>query len=202
MNKKIIYFTTIILVVVVAATSFYAGIQFGSPSQQQKGTILAITPSPMLVPTGTRRANISVPASSFSPEGSILFEKDSFSLRNMEASGFEPFYAPVQLPQGATITKIYLYVLDSSPSFDILLKLIRRDTSPNGGFVGGNGPGGGFPVVATVSSSGNSGFGSFSSLSDPAFKVVYNNYLYSLHVLLPSATSAYFIGAFIEYESP
>jgi hypothetical protein len=96
---------------------------------------------------------------------------------NLASIGRQRYFAPVQLPDGATVTSMRATIFDSGTTGDVQLLLLRRPIDPNG-------PAGG--TMAQIDASGpTTGFDLFidSGISAPVVDVL--NYMYFLRVEMP-----------------
>lgn len=105
----------------------------------------------------TQTGYVSIPAAAFRPrEDGYDFTNRGTQVSN-DDSASDQYYAPVQLPHGATVTKMTFYYSDSSPS-NADASLRRTDL-----------PSGGSTTMASVTSQGDSGPGHAETTAiDPA----------------------------------
>ncbi len=141
------------------------------------------------------QGNISVSFAEFVPqENGFDYHKGFFGLSNADTGRNWGFYAGVQLPQGATITRVFSYWQDWS-SEDMLLWLYSYNLADRSS-----------TKMAEVYSSGDTGFGytSTSTISNPI--VDNNKCVYFVYIDLPKYDPAVvgidFKGVQIEYEYP
>ncbi len=135
--------------------------------------------------------NISVPAASFVPYSPDPFFNEGFLLTNNDPSTTGEFRAGVQLPQGASITRLIAYFSDEGP--ETISCILNRAGSTGISSL---------QEMARIDSSGLSG-DSYNLTSVISYPVVDNNkYFYYLELFLPpdEGLAYYFYYALIECE--
>ena len=78
----------------------------------------------------TKTGHLSIPPSAFAPEtqSNSYMQKDGFYLYTT-AAGIQGFFAPVQLPHGAKVTKVTFEVYDNHGTYSLTCQLRRRSAS-------------------------------------------------------------------------
>lgn len=134
----------------------------------------------------TQTGYVSIPAAAFRPrEDGYDFTNRGNQLSN-DDNGSDQYYAPVQLPHGATVTKMTFYYSDSSTS-NASASLRRIDL-----------PSGGYTTMASVTSVGSSGPGHTETTAiDPA-TIDNSAAAYYLYWMLPDSGTVGF-AVLIEY---
>lgn len=118
---------------------------------------------------------VSVPAAAFRPwEDGYDYENRGRSLKNMDGNS-DNYYAPVQLPHGATVTKLTFYWNDTSTANDGRAVLRRVDS--NGNYIN----------MATATTSGSGGNGSSYDNTISVASVDNSQYAYYLWWNLPDS---------------
>jgi len=119
----------------------------------------------------------SIPAVSFIPaSSSATYNLYMYGNAVYSSSGSAYFYAPVHLPQGATITQFQPVLCDNSAEADITFRLVGVNNS------------GGYSVITTTSSSGAST--AYRSISPGALSVTVDNQNYAYLVYASWSTPA------------
>lgn len=134
---------------------------------------------------------ISVPAPAFRPEShDYQYWITSSWIRNLDGSS-DYYHAPLQLPHGATLTKLTFFWKDGSSTDDGYCQLWQS------GLSGGWGVG-----IASADTDGDTGLASSSTVTIAAMGTVDNSqYGYGLTVYLPDFSVEAF-GAIVEYTYP
>ncbi|RLC76864.1 MAG: hypothetical protein DRI61_12535 [Chloroflexi bacterium] len=132
---------------------------------------------------------VSVPAAAFRPQADG-YDFTNFGNRLINNNDISDFYnAPVQLPHGATVTKMTFYWYDTS--------------SDNGSVVLRRCSGSSCKEMAEVDTSGSSGDGSSDTSSISYNPIDNSQYTYFLHLDLPdSDVNAYFVVIEYTYTGP
>lgn len=148
-----------------------------------------------------QQGNISIPFSAFVADYDINLAYDyEYGLRNYNTAGTLVCYAPVQLPQGATITNATIYFYDNDDdSFSFYFE--RGNLTDRWDVIGYaiNSPGSDTPGYTYLGLSG--------TYPNPAYATVdNNNYYYYLELYIPnnstSPSNCRFFYALVEYELP
>ncbi len=147
------------------------------------------------IPITTR--HLSIPPSEFAPgSSSYSYCIDNYgsyhNIRGTTSAQTVSFYASVQLPDGADITKFTAYIKDSDSTEDITVSLLRYNPSTGG--MGG--------MTGALSSSGTPGRSTLSTTSVSFTPVNSTTNVYLVHALwkVPTnPTDIHLEGIFIEY---
>jgi len=134
---------------------------------------------------------VSVPAAAFVPWDNTFSFEISYYIKNKDAAA-RAFCGSVQLPNGATVTKLTYYWYDNG-TYSVSLMLLRRNNTLTG------------QTMAFVTSSGDTGYGS--SYDDTILNATVDNsrYAYYLVAIIPASASHndyLFNYAVIEYTLP
>ncbi len=169
---------------------------------------LASTPNVMgcsvtieyIPPPAASKGYLSLPAAAFQPfEDGYNFENAGIWLAHYQGPGGSStngwYLAPVQLPQGATVTKLTFFFYDDSATNTILARLQRSDLAGN------------YYNLAYVDSAGYSaGYGnrSTTTIANPVIDNRYNSYwvVWDGPVYGGTGYDASGVGVLIEYNNP
>jgi hypothetical protein len=139
----------------------------------------------------TKTGYVSIAGNSFTPRSHLAkYHKYYYGIKEGEDIDIICyFFAPVQLPHGATVTKLTFYWSDGDPDYDVHLNLRKLHMTDN------------YTLMASASSTGSGYDGSSydDSISDAT--IDNSQFCYSLYLFWDSGLADYIIayGAIIEY---
>lgn len=136
---------------------------------------------------------LSIPARGFIPadEDNIWYYVNG-DIAIGTLTGYNIFQAPLNVPNGATITKLVLYYYDTSHDYDIMLYLFRKPLA-----------GGNEQEMARVQSYYQPGYDYYTDETISYSIIDMQNYVYHLEVRFPSpydyGNALRFVGARVDY---
>ncbi len=130
---------------------------------------------------------ITMPAASFVPDDTTVYYRDDNNIESNQTNG--QFYAPIILPEGATLRRIYISYVDPDPSGSVLAEMRHAKLSAYSN-----------EILGSVESSiaGNSGSAQIMTLQ--VNKLINRYHVYTLHITMDKFCLIY--GIRVEYAMP
>lgn len=134
---------------------------------------------------------VSISGAAFAPENNnVNYSRGSASVYSMDG-GEAVFYAPVTIPDGATINQLVLYYYDTSTTLDVSVDFYKYDFSMNS-----------IDYLVFASSSGSSGYST--AVQSLNYEVSNERYAYILKAEFPASAGSdvKLLGVRIDYGFP